>query len=448
MKTIFLFFVGLLGCASVVFASIPGVSSWNWNTNSGSVDNPQPDASAACIHRGSDHRFTGADGGNFQGVAQWYGCTPYGTAVWVAQGTAALACPQYSTASGGSCVCTPPKVEDSTHTSCVDPNACIAKIGNVVTKNVTAGYANKGFTQAIYPSYLPNGQPAPGGYVGLPPSSMCVDGCIATRGNTVASWSSMEPTATGFYRISDDWEFTVTSPGTSCTVSSDENALLSPTFAVPPCDGFVGSVGGKITCIPKVADTSSRGVSDKQSTVGNPTAGTAGGAGNIPSSGGNGGNAGGPKGSSDGSLMTPGGVVAPAPTGTASAVPPSTPASGVEASCGAPGEPKCFIDETGTPNAADPGIVKAADKYKTDVDAMRATVTGTADKGFFSGWGTMFSAPAVVACTPVLLPAFQGGASLGSIDPCPVVDGVRSVMGYIWSLTAMVMCLGMIRRVV
>jgi len=307
---------------------------------------------------------------------------------------------------------------------------------------------NKGFTQASYPSYLPNGQPAPGGYTGTPPSSMCIDSCVAYRGAVQASWSSMEPTATGFYRISDDWEFTYTLPGTPCTATSDENASLDPAHSVPACVGFVGQVSGKTTCVPSVPDMSSRGISNANSNVGNPTAGSTGGAANIPATGGNGANAGGPVGVNDGGLMTPSGLVPKAPSGTASAVPPSTPASGTEASCGAPGEPTCAINETGTPNAPDASIVRSADKYKSDMDTFRATVAGSGDKAFFSGWGTLFSAPAVVACTPFVLPAFMGGPSLGSIDPCPVVDGVRTVMGYIWALTAMIMSLGMIRKVI
>lgn len=329
-------------------------------------------------------------------------------------------------------------------------NSCAPNSGQVTTHNVTAGYSRTSASVGLYVPILPNGSAAPAGYTGMPPLQMCVSGCMQTRGAAVMSWGSLEPTATGLYRQSDDWNFT--NSGNSCMGTSDESAALNPAAAVPPCAGFVGQISGKTVCVPSVGNIASgTAIKPGLETVGNPTAGSTGGAANIPASGGNGANGGGPKGASDGSVISAGVLVsgppapgASAPTGTSSA--PDT--GKVNTPCGAPGQAKCAIDETGTPAAPDPGIVQAADKFKTDMDSLRSTVSGSGDKAFFSGWGTLFSAPAVVACQPVVLPAFQGGASLGSIDPCPVVDGVRSVMGYIWSLTAMIMCLGMIRRVV
>jgi len=360
-------------------------------------------------------------------------------------------CPTDSTISGSQCACTSPKVEDPTHTSCVAPNACAPTQGTTVSRNFTMGYSLKRPTVSMYPSYKPDGSLAPGGYLGEVNSgdSVCVDSCTATVGSITDAWSSTEPTATGFYRFSEDHDVTFNSTGLACTSSTAQTSTLGSSFATPACVGFVGQVNGRTTCVPTVGDTSSRGVSSANSKIGNPTSGTTGGAGNIPSSGGNGGNAGGPASSSDGGMVTPGGIVGAGPAGTASAVAPSTPASGVEAACGAPGEPQCAIKEDGTPNAPDASIAKAADGYNRDSQALLGTVGGINDKaGLFSGWGTLFSAPAVVACTPFVLPEYMGGPSLGSINPCPVVDGVRSVMGYIWALTGMILCLGMIRKVI
>lgn len=332
-------------------------------------------------------------------------------------------------------------------THIIDYDVCAPQIDQVTISNVTAGYSRSVAGAGLYPPVMPDGSAAASGYMGLPPSSMCIAGCLQARGAAVASWTSLEPTATGLYRQSDDWSFT--NLGTSCTATPAENAAANPAANVPACVGFVGQVNGKLTCIPSVPDSGiGPGAKPKSATVGNPTASTPGGVGNIPATGGNGANAGGPKGSSDGGVVPGGGGAAVAPPTPAASAPKgfaSAPGTGLEqVACGAPGQPKCAIDGTGIPSAADPSIAKSADGYKKDMDSLRGTVAGSGDKNFFNGgWSTLFSAPAIAACTPIAFPA-----DLGSVDPCPVVEGVRSVMGYIWALTAMFMCLGMIKRVI
>jgi len=119
----------------------------------------------------------------------------------------------------------------------------------------------------------------------------------------------------------------------------------------------------------------------------------------------------------------------------------------VPKTCGYPGGPPCKLDETGTPDkAADKVYNPQADAVKSAMDAGTATISGTGDKsGLFSGFSVLWSAPAVVACTPYVLPAFKG-VSMGSLDPCPVVDGVRLVMGYIWAFMGLMMCIGFVRE--
>lgn len=115
--------------------------------------------------------------------------------------------------------------------------------------------------------------------------------------------------------------------------------------------------------------------------------------------------------------------------------------------CGLPGTPACKIDESGTPAAVDSTKYESgAVKYKTDSDAARTTISGSGDKPFFSGWSVFFNAPPVVACQSMVLPGVLGGASVGTIDPCPVVEGVRHVMAYLWAISALFLCLGMIKR--
>lgn len=110
--------------------------------------------------------------------------------------------------------------------------------------------------------------------------------------------------------------------------------------------------------------------------------------------------------------------------------------------CGLPGTPACKIDEAGTPTKGDAAddLAKIA-ALKTEADRLRDIIAGKADKPFFAGWDVFFSAPAFVQCEPFVLPR-----DYGEINACPVVDGVRVVMGYLWALGALMLCLGMIKR--
>lgn len=136
-------------------------------------------------------------------------------------------------------------------------------------------------------------------------------------------------------------------------------------------------------------------------------------------------------------------------TTTKESLPETTPQE-AKPTCGLPDTPACKIDETGTlaPVAADkfhPDI----ESYKTDREAALVTISGTADKPFFSGWDIFWSAPPVVECVPYVLPPGPGMASsMGSINPCPVVDGMRYIMGLLWAVTALFMSVGMVRKVI
>jgi len=117
--------------------------------------------------------------------------------------------------------------------------------------------------------------------------------------------------------------------------------------------------------------------------------------------------------------------------------------------CGVPGAPACSVkvDEGGTPTSLPEAQYQAkVDAVKTTAATNLGTIGGASDKGFLSGWSSLFSAPAVVACTPIVLPNGMGNASMGSLNPCPVVDGVRAVMAYLWALGAFWLCLGMVKR--
>jgi hypothetical protein len=106
--------------------------------------------------------------------------------------------------------------------------------------------------------------------------------------------------------------------------------------------------------------------------------------------------------------------------------------------CGLPESPPCKIDETGTPTYQPVDVVGPA---KTAELAKLETVK--AAPNLFPGYATFFAAPAMASCSAFTLPR-----DMGEINPCPVVDGVRSVMAYIWALTALFLCAGMIKRAV
>jgi hypothetical protein len=112
--------------------------------------------------------------------------------------------------------------------------------------------------------------------------------------------------------------------------------------------------------------------------------------------------------------------------------------------CGLPTTPPCKMDETGTPEVpAENKFSPKLDKVKTDQDALRTTAGGNADKGFFSNWQSFFVTPPLATCAVYELPN-----SMGSINPCPVVDGVRSFMAFLWAVTALWSGIRMVREVV
>lgn len=144
---------------------------------------------------------------------------------------------------------------------------------------------------------------------------------------------------------------------------------------------------------------------------------------------------------------SPGGVTTPVQD-TAAPAPLPAPVEPPEIqTCGLPGKPACKIDEAGTPSPV-PGTRydAAIDSYKQEVDDKRAVISGSGDKTFFNGWSMFFAAPPPVQCEPLAMPTYLG-VQIQSLDPCPVADGMRTVMGYIWALVAMYLCLRMIRGV-
>lgn len=145
---------------------------------------------------------------------------------------------------------------------------------------------------------------------------------------------------------------------------------------------------------------------------------------------------------------TPAGVTTTTSTQTAGGtVVGSSPEIKLE-TCGLPGKPACIMSEAGTPApVAVTQYDAAADGYRAKADENRSVISGATDKPFFSGWNVFFSAPAVVPCEPMVLPSYKG-VSMGSLDACNVVGGVRDVMAYLWAFGGLFLCLGMVKKVV
>lgn len=252
-----------------------------------------------------------------------------------------------------------------------------------------------------------------------------------------AVWQSLSPTSQGLYRVSVDYD--AQHMGESCTPTPAENAAAHPAADKPTCPGFVGEVNGVLGCYGTASNPTSNDVSESKPNkpdAGNPPAGKkpdsgegsgTGGAGRTPSTG-DGGPAGGPA-AAAGSGTKPDGTT-------------PKPGEGKEqANCGAPGQPKCGIDESGTPTKFD-GKGDLLGGWEEGVKANRATIekSGT---GIFDSFSVFFSAPPLAGCEPIELPNDQV-----ITRHCDVVDGTRSVMAYIWALTALWLCVGWIREAI
>lgn len=114
--------------------------------------------------------------------------------------------------------------------------------------------------------------------------------------------------------------------------------------------------------------------------------------------------------------------------------------------CGIAGTPPCAVkaDESGTPPEVAENIYapKLADPKAKQAELLEKAA-GDSDKSMFSGWAQYFITPPIAACQPFVLPR-----ELGTIDPCPVAGGIRSVVGYLFALTGLAGCLSMVREVI
>ena len=346
-------------------------------------------------------------------------------------------CPPHSTGVGNECVCVQGYVELNGH--CVLPNeACQAKAGTSEIVNVTSGWQRtpsvKSNEEWVYTYRL---RPAGTG-------SVCNAGCAQNFDAKEAcpecgAYVSQVPNAQGLYRVSTDFKGHYS--GTACTESADDQAIKPDDTKDPPCPGFVGEVNGVKGCygtaekpIRPVQTDPNLDTGDKGK--GNPSAGTKpssgegsgdGGEGRTPTTGA-GGSQGGPAGATGGTK----------PNGTT-----TKPGEGkAQQNCGAPGQPKCSIDETGTPkNWGDDKHDSKLGDYKEKAGAALGQIKESGGDTF-NPFKEFFFAPPLAACESFVLPNDQGEIT----RHCEVVEGVRSIMAWVWALAALWVCLGWIKK--
>lgn len=361
--------------------------------------------------------------------SEYVGCRSWSDTGWSRDGDTQSVGSSLAGCASGGVVCTAPYVPGE--------ESCSTKIGTSEIVNFTVGYTRSPNIDAD-PNWkivgAPNNVPASG--LLCNPASPCELRFNGFSENDKA-WQSVAPTPNGLYRVSLDVSATYT--GETCSPTELDNAALSKTAPIPPCPGFTGEVNGVPGCYGTASNPTSNDVPNskpKPPEAGNPPAGAkpssgegsgTGGAGRTPSTG-DGGPAGGPA-AAAGSGTKPDGTT------------PKSEEGKEQANCGAPGQPKCGIDESGTPTKFD-GDRAALDGWKSAVEANRAAIKD-ADGSFFDSYSMFFAVPPIVPCEPIELPNDQV-----LTRQCDVVEGTRSVMSYIWALAAIWICLGWIREAI
>lgn len=318
---------------------------------------------------------------------------------------------------------------------------CEANDGKLTTANYTLGWARG--PEVDKDDYI--------GALKFPDTqrAACVNGCRASfaENQTGDAYRSQAPTSQGLYRISSD--YTMVGGNIPCT-AGPEDAPFDPKTPNMQCPGYVGEVNGKTVCVGNadkpIPPAEKPGVKDKTGKgedKGNPKAGQKpgsgegsgnGGSGRTPSTG-DGGNGGGPAGAVGGG----GGTGEGEGEGEGDKD---------KKGCGLPGQPKCAIDETGTPDGK--SAYGELNGKLDGLDAQRKTgtdkITGTGDKD--TSWGTSWSWFVNGQCRPISLGILPIGTGVEMrIDICPIVPYTNLVLNFLWAVGTFIAILSMVFRV-
>lgn len=339
--------------------------------------------------------------------------------------------------------CTPPP----------DPDQCSAKAGKSEIVNITSGWSRDGADTTPSQVWAYTNKFPPSGVARLCSSDGCQqsidlnESCPECR-----SYTSLVPAANGLYRKSDD--FRAHYDGSACDSSKIDiprDWTQANDARDPPCPGYVGEVNGVRGCFgtaDKPVRPTDPQLSRNPQESGNPAAGPkpssgegsgTGGTGRTPSAG-TGGSAGGPAGAAAGGTGSGGSR----PDGTT-----NKPSEGKEQqACGAPGQPKCAIDESGMPNgkSAFDGSKSDLDKADRDRSDMLSRIKDTSDKN--TSWGQSFSWVQHGGCQPWDLGVLPLGVDIPiRVNICPIMPYIEWVTSFLWAITTFALTIGMVFRV-
>lgn len=241
------------------------------------------------------------------------------------------------------------------------------------------------------------------------------------------AWQSAAPTPNGLYRLSLDISATFT--GQTCTPTALDNAALSKTAPIPPCPGFTGEVNGVQGCYGTASNPTSNDVSEpkpKTPEAGNPAAGE------KPSTGEGSGSDGKGRTPSTGNGGPGGGPAAAAGSGKAPDGTTPKPEEGKEqAACGAPGQPKCSINEAGTPDgknafdSSNAGLEEGKKGWIAEIEKVKDLTA--------PGWTWTFQLPS--GCTALSVPAFNL-----TLDVCQFQPIIHDIMSMLWAIATVMGC--------
>lgn len=310
--------------------------------------------------------------------------------------------------------------------------------GLTETKNLTLGYYGNDNPTGAVPDYMPDGSRATQEkwdhqMQTMLSGSLCIGGCPWSVTGIKNAWVSRQPVpGQGLYRSSADFEMEMQYSEEGCTPGDADKDAADPEEPPPTCQGTSGYVNGRPACAPSSETNVVPSSAPTSKTVGNPTAGSEGGVEHIPMENGNGGNAGGPPHPKDGTVITPDGVeVSPTESDVSGT---RTSVEGEEqVACGAPGQPRCRIDESGTPTGvgALDGAGQSVDATKDgSVSAIEAARDGD---GGASAWTWTFSLPS--GCTPFVVEALDV-----VLDICEHQEAIHDLMSMVWIISTVFGC--------
>lgn len=314
-------------------------------------------------------------------------------------------------------------------TSCGD-NVCAVKTGTPGITNWTVGY-----------SRTPNADDLSmvGTVYKIPANRLvCDGGCVVEMTTGEKVWQSQTPTDQGLYR----WSLDVTSipTGATCTASAAD-APANKATPNPVCPGYVGEINGVKGCYGTASAPVNTVQADRPSSTpqpGNPAAGEkpltgegsgSTGAGRTPAAG-TGGPAGGPASAANNAA------------GNGTIPKPATDRE--QQACGAPGQPRCAIDEAGTPTGK--GVLPTTEFEAKLQERENALTTVTSASGKDTTWGVMPQWTQGGTCSAwhmFTLPPVLGSYRV-DIDVCPVKPFADGMANFIWislafmGITAMV----------